>query len=102
MARPQSERIVGRFLDALERLGGLYAQQNEPSMALEVFQRAVNYDPYRESVQRGIMRCLTEMGRRAEALRYYREVEQFIKSELSASLAPETQALYRNILQSKA
>jgi LuxR family maltose regulon positive regulatory protein len=87
-----------KYLEALESLGRLMIQQAEYQVAHDVYRRAVTYDPYRESAQRGVMRSLVGLQRRAEALRYYNELAAFIGTELGASPMPETEQLYQRIL----
>jgi two-component SAPR family response regulator/Flp pilus assembly protein TadD len=94
----KANELSEKYLGALENLGGLFSTQHEHQMALDVYKRAVNYDPYRESAQRGVMRSLVGLRRRAEALRYYSELEQFLQAELGAAPTPETERLYRRIL----
>jgi len=94
----KASELSEKYLTTLEHLGALLMRQREPQSALEIYQRAVHYDPYRESAQRGIMRCYVALGRRAEALRYYRELKAFIRTELKADLTPETVTLYQKIL----
>jgi tetratricopeptide (TPR) repeat protein len=86
------------YLDALESLADLLLQQQDYQAALDVYSQATNHDPYRESARQGVMRCLVWLGRRVEALRYYRELEQFFQAELRMSLTPETQRLSQRIL----
>jgi ATP/maltotriose-dependent transcriptional regulator MalT/DNA-binding SARP family transcriptional activator len=97
----KASELAEKYLTALEHLGALLIRQRELQSALEVYQRAVHYDPYRESAQRGIMRCYVALGRRAEALRYYGELKAFIRAELKADLTPETMTLYQKILANK-
>jgi LuxR family maltose regulon positive regulatory protein len=94
----KANELSERYLKALESLGSLLFRQQEHQVALDIYRRAVNYDPYRESARRGVMCCLFSLGRRVEALRHYRELEQFIQAELGASLTPETERLYQRIL----
>ena len=94
----KANELSSRYLEALERLGELLMQQQEHQAALDVYRRAVNYDPHHESFRRGVMRCLAELGRRAEALRYYHDLQQFIEVELGAPLTPATQDLYQRIM----
>jgi DNA-binding SARP family transcriptional activator len=90
--------LAEKHLGALESLGGLMIKQGEYQVAHEAYKRAVSCDPYRESAQRGVMRSLVGLRRRAEALRYYNELAEFIRTELGASPMPETERLYQRIL----
>ncbi len=94
----RATELSQRYLQALESLGSMLLRQHEPQAALEAYSRAANHDPYRESARQGMMRCLFGLGRRVEALRYYRDFEAFIQAELGASPTPETERLYQRIL----
>jgi LuxR family maltose regulon positive regulatory protein len=94
----KTNELSEKYLMALEHLGDLLTRQQDHQTALDVFRRAVNYDPYRESAQRGVMRSLVALRRRVEALRHYNELEHFLQLELGASPTPETETLYQRIL----
>jgi LuxR family maltose regulon positive regulatory protein len=94
----KANELSEKHLETLESLGSLMIQQGEYQVAHDVYKRAVTYDPYRESAQRGVMRSLVGLRRRAEALRYYNELAEFIRTELGASPMPETERLYHRIL----
>jgi DNA-binding SARP family transcriptional activator len=97
----RANELSEKYLEALENLGRLLSRQNEYQGALETYRLAVNHDPYRESAQRGILRSMMGLKRRAEALRYYGELEKLLRNELDASPTPETQELYQRILANK-
>jgi LuxR family maltose regulon positive regulatory protein len=94
----RASELSEKFLAALDQLGDLFIDQQDYQEALDSFKRAVAYDPYRESSQRGVIRCLFGLERRAEALRYYSEFAEFIQDELGTSPMPETEELYQLIL----
>lgn len=94
----KANELSEKYLAALESLGDLLTRQQEYQIALDVYKRAVSYDPYRESAQRGVMRSLVALQRRVEALRHYNELERFFQDELGASPTPETKRLYQRIL----
>lgn len=94
----KANELSEKYLVGLESLGGLLFKRGEYQGAHDVYKRAVNHDPYRESAQRGVIRGLAGLRRRAEALRYFSELEQFFQAELGVSLAPETLGLYQRIL----
>jgi LuxR family maltose regulon positive regulatory protein len=94
----KANQLSEKYLNAVESLGTLLTQQHNYQSALEVYNRAVEHDPYRESARRGVMRSLTGLKRRAEALRYYNELEEFLRAELGTLPTPETESLHRRIL----
>jgi two-component SAPR family response regulator len=94
----KANELSEKYQAALERLGDLLINENEDQAALDVFKRAVSYDPYRESARRGVMRSLAGLKRRSEALYCYNEWERFIRAEFGTAPAPETERLYQRIL----
>jgi DNA-binding SARP family transcriptional activator len=97
----RASALSEKYLGAAECLGGLLSRQHEYAAALDAYRRAVICDAYREPARRGVMRCLARLGRRAEALRYYREWEAFVQAELGALPMPETERLYQCILDNQ-
>jgi DNA-binding SARP family transcriptional activator len=97
----RANELSEKYLDALDDLGHLLTEQQEYQSALDIYKRAVNYDPYRESARRGVMRSLVALQRRVEALRHYNELEHFLEDELGASPTAETETLYQRILENE-
>ena len=93
----RANELSEKCLKALECSGDLFRKQREYEQALDLYKRAVNHDPFRESARRGVMLSLVGLDRRAEALKYYNDVESFIHRELDAPLTHETEDLYRRI-----
>ena len=89
--------LLEKCLDASEKLGGLLLQQERYDDALEVYKRAQERDPYRESVGRGVMLSYAMLGQRVEALRHYQELKARIKAELGTSVMEETEKLYQRV-----
>ena len=97
----KANELSEKYVEAMQILGGLLEQQNEIQAALDIYKRAVNHDPYRESAQQGVMRSLVTLKRRTEALRYYNDLERFYQDELGVPPTPETASLYRRILRNE-
>jgi two-component SAPR family response regulator len=94
----RATELSTKYLGALERAGNLYQTQQDFQSALELYSRAVRHDPFRESARRGVMLCLVGLGRRAEALRYYRDTSGYFHRELGAKLTHETEIIFHRIL----
>jgi streptogramin lyase len=61
--------------------------------------RAVEVEPFRESGYRLLMQAHVAVGNGGEALRVYERCRQFLAEELGAYPSPETEALYRSLLE---
>ncbi|MGQ9599543.1 MAG: tetratricopeptide repeat protein [Anaerolineae bacterium] len=94
----ERERLHRRFLTALETLARLYADQRQLEQAIEVYQRLLAQDPYREAAYRELMVCYYRLGDRAAAIRKYQECVRVLREELGLSPDPETEKVYLDII----
>jgi len=72
----------------------------ERSIALAL--RVLSLDPAQELVHRALMRLYQRRGQRSDALRQYSRCRDAVRRELETSPEPETETLYRHILQGAA
>ena len=72
-------------------------QQRQHGRAIEVAQRAVALDPWREDAHRKLMLLLARTGQRAAALEQYQACKAVLKAELNIEPDAETTALYERI-----
>ncbi|HLF28072.1 MAG TPA: tetratricopeptide repeat protein [Anaerolineae bacterium] len=86
-----------RYFDALNQLLDALLRQRHYEQALELCQRGIEFDYYREDLHRGLMRSLAETGRRAEALMHYKALARRLRKDLRASPAPATRDLFVRI-----
>ena len=91
-------RLTGRLERFVQRLGDHWQATHEWARAGELYQRAIDLDPLAESFYRARMTCLQAEGRRAEALEVFRRCRQMLSITLGIAPAPETEALYREML----
>ncbi|HVU10928.1 MAG TPA: BTAD domain-containing putative transcriptional regulator [Phototrophicaceae bacterium] len=82
------------YLEALNEMAQHRLAEGRPEHALGLYQRAVNENMNREDIHREIMKLYTRLGRRSEAAAHYQRMTQ----ELNNKLAPETRALYEEIM----
>ncbi|HLB12264.1 MAG TPA: BTAD domain-containing putative transcriptional regulator, partial [Dehalococcoidia bacterium] len=87
------------FLSLLKRLAAIHAGWEDWDRSIAWHRKALYVDGLREEVHRELMRCLWRAGRRDEALRQYQECRQVLDRELGVEPLPETEQLYRDILQ---
>jgi DNA-binding SARP family transcriptional activator len=91
------ERLLGRYLTALEHLGQICFNQRLFEQAADCYQRLLERDGYREDAHCQLMRCYSELGRRNEALQQYKRCAFILANDLALEPMQETQALYRLI-----
>ncbi|HHY55567.1 MAG TPA: AAA family ATPase [Chloroflexi bacterium] len=95
---PERERLRQMFLDALERLTVLWADQGDHRAALGYAQQLQRADPLHEAAYRQLMQLHLELDDRAAALRVYHTCATTLRNELGVDPAPATQALYLQVL----
>lgn len=94
----EQERLLTRYLLALDRLGRILIMQSQPEAAVECFQRLLERDSYREDAHCQLMLCYQQLGRRGEALRQYQVCAAILAQDLGLEPMPETEALYQRIV----
>ena len=95
------ESLLQEYVRALQRLGRQHADQDEHAQAIRYYERVLEKDSYQEGTYREIMRCQASLGMRSAALKTYHRLAELLEKDLNAEPAPETVALYQQILQSK-
>ncbi len=93
----ERERLRLSHLSALERLADGRSEQGRFAEATEILRTLLRAEPWREAAYRQMMKALTAMGRRAEALHLYRQCEALLQRELDVRPSPETIALFETI-----
>ena len=71
----------------------------EPQESVRWAEQAIEVAPFRESGYRRLMEAHVAAGNRAEALRTYERCRRLLAEELGAFPSPETEALYRSLLE---
>ena len=84
---------------ALDSLGEGSLRSGQADAAVRWAQRAVEVEPFRESGYRRLMAAHVADGNRAEALRVYDHCRRLLAEELGAFPSPETEAMYRELLE---
>ncbi len=90
------EAAIKAFLDLLDR----QEAAGNLASAIATAQGALRIDRYREDVHRQLMRLFVASGMRSSALHQYRLCRDFLERELGVPPDAETNALYREILES--
>jgi DNA-binding SARP family transcriptional activator len=86
------------LLRAFEALATTAMTVGELGEAIEASERAIAFEPLRESAYRCLMLAHRRAGRRGEALRVYERIRLQLADELGVSPSPETQAVYLALL----
>ncbi len=87
-------RFSGRLREKLEAdLKALAGRSAEERAAAS--RRVIAFDPTHEGASRSLMRALSEMGERAQALHEYERCRDAVRSSLDVEPSAETRALYQ-------
>jgi DNA-binding SARP family transcriptional activator len=97
-AAAERERLLVRYLAALDHLGQVLIAQGLFEQATECYQRLLERDSYREDAHAQLMRCYMQLGRRGAAVQQYERCAALLAAELDLEPMPEIQELYRLIV----
>lgn len=95
----ERERLQNIFLQALQTLGKIKAEQGNTKAALDLAWEQLKVDPLLESAHRDIMRYLHQLGDRQGITRQYRALENALSLELNTSPMLVTQQLFQQLSQ---
>ena len=84
---------------ALTTLADACLQSGDASEAVKWAEQAIILEPYSETGYRRLMDAHTVAGNRAEALRVYERCRQLLADELGTYPSPETESIYRGLLE---
>jgi DNA-binding SARP family transcriptional activator len=90
----EQERLLARYLSALDHMGQILIAQRHFEPAIDCYQRLLERDSYREDAYCQLMRCYWRLGRRSEALRQYTRCRSILASDLGLEPMPETYELF--------
>jgi DNA-binding SARP family transcriptional activator len=94
----EQERLLTRYLSALDHLGRICMAQGQFDAAITCYQRLLDRDSYREDAHCQLMTCYQQLGRRGAAVRQYDACAAILAHDLDLEPMPETQALYQRIV----
>jgi ATP/maltotriose-dependent transcriptional regulator MalT/DNA-binding SARP family transcriptional activator len=77
------------YLQALEDLGDLLAEEGDAISAIQWLEKSVDVDPYRDRVRLKILQNLVNSGNSAAAKRYFAEYQEFLWNELRTKPHPD-------------
>lgn len=96
---PLRDRLHRKFVHHIHAIAGRQEQEGEIGAAKSLYLRGLEADALAESFYQGLIRCLIHLGQRAEALSVYRRLRQTLSVTLGTSPSPQTEALYRELLE---
>ncbi len=91
------ERLRGKLLRALERLGRYWEAHAAWDKAATSYARGLEVEPLAEELYRALMRCYQRQGHFVEACAVYARCRKTLAQLLNMSPSPETEALHREL-----
>jgi DNA-binding SARP family transcriptional activator len=92
---PERRNLKDLYLQALEYLAEIYCESDQPALAIEYGQQALNADPCYEAAHRLLMRCFAQQHQQQLVSRQYRLCAAALQDELDVSPTMETVQLFR-------
>jgi DNA-binding SARP family transcriptional activator len=96
-ALAEHERLLTRFLLALDRLSQIWMAQGRFEAAAECYRQLLDRDAFREDAHCQLIRCYLLLGRRGDALLQYQRCAAVLDQELGLAPMAETQELLQRI-----
>ena len=93
----QRQRLHSYAVDAMVQIGEIDLKRGHASASLSLGQRAVRLDPFREDAHRLIMCALALLGRRADSLRYYEQLVEQLRKDLTTGPDEQTVLCWQDI-----
>jgi len=85
---------------ALDCLAEVNRRSGDAAAAIRAAEELIVLDPFRETGYRRLIEAHVAAGNRAEALRVYERCRRLLAEELGAYPSPETESVYRGLLES--
>jgi serine/threonine-protein kinase len=98
-AAPLLARAQRVWRDAVLQLAGIHRARGQYAAAAIWFDRLLEVDPLDEEAMQGVLAMLSHSGQPTEALRRYQNFKEYLRAELDATPASETQRLIDTIKQ---
>ena len=96
-ALAEQERLLTRYLLALDRLSQIWMEQGRFDAAADCYRRLLDRDAFREDAHCRLIRCYLALGRRSDALLQYQRCAAVLAQELGLEPMIETQELLQQI-----
>ncbi|MDX6304043.1 MAG: hypothetical protein QOI77_1012 [Blastocatellia bacterium] len=89
-----------QYLRMLEALAGVAEKKSDWSRSMDLAQRILHEDPFREDIHCMVMRSQAAMGNRVAVKEQYETLRGLLQKELGVEPAMQTQKAYRDLLGS--
>lgn len=95
----QREQYHQAFITGITNLINLLIQTKQYQAAIHYADRAIEEDPCYEEAYRSAMLAFSALGNRAAVSRQFEKCRSMLKKELDLEPAPQTNALYKSLMQ---
>jgi two-component SAPR family response regulator len=87
-ASEKTRQLEQHYIELLEAAARFHIESNEPQQSLHYFCEILRLDAIREDISHEVIRLYTELGRKNEAFRQYRMLEEMLERELGTKPDP--------------
>jgi DNA-binding SARP family transcriptional activator len=98
----ERQRLRETYLDLLSSMVDCCLDMGDHARAADACRRGLVHEPYREGFHRGLMICLTRLGKRDRAVAHYHRCRRVLETELGVEPTPETERVYREVVLGRA
>lgn len=95
------QALQNTMIGALTKLGFEILSRGDGATALDYAERALGLDVLREDAHRLAMSALSQLGRRADALRHFEGLTELLRREIGSAADPETNAIARRLREDR-
>ena len=95
------ERLRGKFLRSVGRLGLYWQQAGQWEKAMDCYHKGLEIDNLAEEFYQGLMTCHQHLGQRAEALSVYSRCKKALSQAFGVEPSSRTVVIYRSLLSGK-
>jgi two-component SAPR family response regulator len=96
---PERRRLTQAYLGSLRALADHHYSHRRYTRSLELLERALRVDSLQEDLQCQVLRAYAALGDRAGLISQYQEMKRVLAKELDMEPLPETEKLYKRLLE---
>lgn len=93
------ENLSREYQSALLGLAQLRSQLGRSELAIDLFRRVLQRQPYHEQAWQGLMSAQADSGDRAAAMESFQQLRKLLRDDLGVDPSPGIQTAYRQILE---